>query len=55
MEKNVIHWIYKLALFICTYMLTNFAIGSEQLKLYLAIINEKAFSFIHKTKKLFYH
>lgn len=53
MERNIADVFYKLALFIGTFMLTNFAIGSEQLKLYIYYINKETYSFIHKAKKMF--
>lgn len=53
MERNLTDIFYKLALFIGSFMLTNFAIGTEQLKLYLFYFNRESFNFIGKAKKIF--
>ena len=52
MERNIQLALYKLAIFIGTFLLTNFAIGSEQLKLYIYYFNQETFHLLHKAKKI---
>jgi hypothetical protein len=61
MEKNILLVFYKLALFIGTFMLANFAIGSEQLKLYFECVSKESVHLMQlarrvlKMKELLHH
>jgi hypothetical protein len=53
MERNILLFCYKSALYLGTFMLANFAIGTEQLKLYIYFFNKETFQILHKAKRIF--
>ena len=52
MEKSIPEILYKIALFVGTFLLTNLAIGSEQVKSYITFFNKEFDNFLMAARRL---
>ncbi len=52
MEKSILDIFYKIALFVATFLLTNLAIGSDQLISYISFCKKEYLHIYRKTRQV---